>query len=257
MSLTCVSAIFHIGRDAIDGRSMSEYKQWLIATLASINCPFVLFLDASLDWKQELLQSAKGPLHIVERKLEEVSMYPYKQRIQAILHDPVWKANQAHPQDITNRLPEYCMIQYSKFGFVEEAIRENVFGTQYFAWMDAGLSRFFDATKTYLFAPRLPLTQTMYVQGNAREIPRIPRNIIGTNLCFAKGTLWIVEQHTFHTVQEEVMRIFQSEMLDKHRLDNEQIAMALACQSHPKWFTILEGNDHITTLFASFFTSKY
>ena len=257
MSLTCVTAIFNIGRDAIDGRTISDYKQWLIATLATINCPFFLCLDASLGWKQDLLESAKGPLHIVEMKLEEVSMYPYKRRIEAILQNPAWKEQQTRPQDITNRLAEYCMIQYSKFGFVERAIQENMFGTQYFAWMDAGLSRFFDATKTYLFAPRIPLQPTMYVQGETRELSRVTNSIIGTNRCLVKGTLWIVEQQTFQHVKQEVLRILETEMLDKDRFDNEQIAMALAIRSHPNRYTILEGRNHIRTLFDAFFYSNY
>jgi len=42
-TLTCVSAFYNIGRDAIDGRSLENYKEWLINTVSSIHCPFVFF----------------------------------------------------------------------------------------------------------------------------------------------------------------------------------------------------------------------
>ena len=81
--------------------------------------------------------------------------------------------------------------------------------------------------------------------------------MIGTNRCLVKGTLWIVEKQTFQHVKQEVLRILKTEMLDKDRLDNEQIAMALAIGSHPNMYTVLENRDQITTLFDAFFSSKY
>jgi hypothetical protein len=40
-------------------------------------------------------------------------------------------------------MPEYNLIQYSKFGWLEEAIQENPFDTSSFFWIDMGISRFF------------------------------------------------------------------------------------------------------------------
>ena len=254
-TLTCVTAFYNIGREQVDGRSLQDYKQWLLQTVRSVEAPFVIFLDNTLGWKEDLLKATKGDrLHIVETPLAEVPLYPYKERIRAVLEHQKFKK---HPQDITNQLPEYCMIQYSKFGWLEQAILKNPFKTNQFAWMDAGLSRFFNPSQVYEVHPISVKSFTLQADMKHPLLPTLTcDSYIGTNECIFKGTLWITDPYSFKRVQTEVMRILFEEMLQKNRLDNEQIALALAYKSIPDAFTCINPTEQIQPFFTTAFKKQ-
>ena len=111
---TCVTAIYDIGRENIDGRKISDYKEWLLTTLQTIKDPFVVYLDSSLGWKKDIIahRSNVGPVNIIETKLSDIPMWKYKDDILRILNLPEFKRIQKYPKDITNLLPEYCLVQY-------------------------------------------------------------------------------------------------------------------------------------------------
>ena len=77
---------------------------------------------------------------------------------------------------------------------------------------------------------------------------------IGTNICIFKGTIFAADKDTFNTVHSEVMRIFIKEMLEKNRIDNEQIAFALAYKNIPECFTCVKADSQISPLFNIYFS---
>lgn len=243
MSVTFVTALYDIGRGNIDGRDIYTYKNWLIKTLQTIIDPFILFLDSSFGWKEELLEIRRdiGPIKIIETPLEEIPMWKYKDRIQNILENPDFKRIQKHPNDITNKTPFYCMIQYSKFGFVESAIQENPFCTEYFSWIDAGFSRFYDTTKLYKFHTPSGI-HSFHIDVDPYRLPQI-RNIhefyIGSNECILHGGIWFFDVLSFISVKEKIFLLWEEEMLQKSRIDNEQITLAQVYNTMPSLFTLI------------------
>jgi hypothetical protein len=256
-SLTCVTAFYNINREMIDGRSVIDYKKWLTNTVSSLKCPIILFLDKTLEWKSDILNSAVGNIHIIETSIEEIPMYKYKDKMESILSSEEFKSKQKHPNDITNKLPEYCMIQYSKFGFIEKAIELDLFKTSHFAWIDAGLSRFYDYSKIYTFNTNSLMMNSFYIQCDI-DHPLLENitydSYIGTNVCIFKGTMFAADKDTFNTVHSEVMRIFIKEMLEKNRIDNEQIAFALVYKNIPECFTCVKPHSQISPLFDIYFS---
>ena len=228
MSITCVTAFYNIGRMGVDGRSVSDYKAWLYRTLVTVRDPFVVYLDKSLGWKSEIL-TLRGDLDVVETDLNEIPMWKYRDTIANILVDPTFKATLRHPRDITNLLPEYCTLQYSKFGWLEAAIARNPFGTSHFAWLDAGSSRFYDTRRRYISRPGLADTFYIEVNSSRNRLGTFhPDSYIGTCECVLHGTMWVMTPRAFVVVRDEVMRIFHDEMITKRRIDNEQIALVLS-----------------------------
>lgn len=246
--MTCVTAFYNIGRSGIDGRTLIDYKQWLLSTITSVHSPLILFLDITLGWKDDILRVRNEDIYIIETPLSDIVMWKHRECITQILNDPTFKAIQKHPNDITNRLPEYCMIQYSKFGFLEWAIKNNPFKSTYFCWLDAGISRFFDPRKSYALKTDA-LAPTFYIQSNKTAQKRLsmitPDTYIGTNECILKGTIWVMDTASFGIVRDEVMHILNEEMLSKGRIDNEQIALALAYHKVSPIFNIINGHAQI------------
>jgi len=194
----------------------------------TVRDPFVVYLDKSLGWKSEVL-ALRGDLDVVETDLSEIPMWKHRDTIADILVDSKFTATLRHPGDITNRLPEYPTVQYSKFGWLEAAIARNPFGTSHFAWLDAGSSRFYDVGREYTSRPGLEDTFYIEVNSSRNRLGTFhPDTYIGTCECILHGTMWVMTPRTFAVVRDEVMRIFHDEMIGKRRIDNEQIALVLA-----------------------------
>ena len=248
--MTCVMAMYNIGREKVDGRSIEDYKLWLERSLTIIKDPIVLFLDPNLGWKKDLLKirSAHGLIQILEVPVEETMMWKYKNQIVSILNNDTFKITQQHPNDITNKLPEYCIIQYNKFDFLNSVINSNPFSSENFCWMDVGLSRFLDKPIQFKDVK----INTFVVQTSYTHIPYID-NYIGSNMCIFKGTLFLTSKEVFNKVYALIKYIWDNEMMEKNRLDNEQIALAMAFWKEPTFFTPVVGNKQVDAIISTYF----
>jgi hypothetical protein len=192
------------------------------------------------------MRSPVGPIQIIETSLNEIPMSKYYDQVKRILEHPL---PLKYPKDITNILPYYVLIQYSKFGWLEKTISANLFKTAQFSWIDAGFSRFYDTEKTYTSIKAE--TGQFYCKVNDKEsiIAGLnPETYITTNECILQGGLWVMSPNSFPTVKNEVMRIWEVEMLSKGRIDNEQIALALTCKTNRSVFQL------VPDMFAKFFS---
>jgi hypothetical protein len=64
--------------------------------------------------------------------------------MKSISESDEYKKRIAYPDRVECVLPEYNIIQYSKFHFLKLAFEINPFQSDNFFWLDAGASRFFD-----------------------------------------------------------------------------------------------------------------
>jgi hypothetical protein len=254
-SLTLVSAIYDIGRAAIDGRTMTHYKEYLKRTLVLYEDPIVLYLDPSLGWRQELEVVRRGrPLQIIELPFAETKMYSYAAKITETLNDPIFQRSLRHPNDITNRLPGYCQIQYNKFDFIARTIAANPFKSTHFGWIDAGISRF---TPRPVRCVPTALIDPFVIQSNgahAKAADLNPDTYIGTNECILKGTMWLFTPAVFDKVSAAVQHIWENEMMAKGRLDNEQQALTLVYKEQASLFHVCVAGGQIDGILRTFFT---
>jgi hypothetical protein len=216
--------------------------------------PFVLYLDKSLNLKKKLLEarSSVGPIQIYETSLSDVPMWSYRDQIKTIQSTA---RTVKYPKDIANILPEYCVIQYSKFGWLENSATKNVFGSPMFAWIDAGFSRFYDASAVYSFKPSVENKFFIQADATKRLIPTLtPDNYIGTSERILAGWMWIMSPDALNRVKAEVMHIWNDEMMAKMRMDNEQIALALASQSVPSMDFVDTAPGVPGSIFTRFFS---
>lgn len=221
---TVVTALYDISRDNIDNRKFDQYIDWVKNTL-KLNTNFVIFTESKVIPyipKQE-------NVHIIETCLEEIPLFSFKEAIDEILSSKNYLSKIDKPERIECRISLYNIIQYSKFKWLQEAISKNYFHSEYFFWMDAGCSRFFENTDLSINFPNLSKINPdkLIIQGNinTNRIP-IDENYIWKSDCVLVGTLFGGHKNIVNIISNKVLDFFSDTMIKNKQMNNEQIALA-------------------------------
>lgn len=119
--MTCVSGYWQI-----KNKHGNKFDNWFNNTL-KINCPYVFFGDKDTI---EIIKKYRGnlPTHYIELNIENFVTYKYKDRM---ITDP------RHCPSI-----ELNLIWNEKIFMICKALQINPFSSEYFFWVDAGISVF-------------------------------------------------------------------------------------------------------------------
>ena len=243
MTTTIVTAFFDINREKNgDGRKISDYLDWIKKTL-QVNCNLYIVTE------KKFVQFMKDnrPEHyntfIKEDTLENASYYKYLPKIKEIMMSEEYKKKIAYPNRVECILPEYNIIQYSKFGWLEQAIQENPFGSEYFFWMDAGISRFFynmDLKKIYP-NPKLEIPKNKFVTQGRNDLLKYKFNnnfIWGADNLIYGGMFGSSSDFLLNFIKK-VELIFQEKLLNVNCVNNEQLAMGLLFNENKELFYLI------------------
>lgn len=141
-NITFVTALFNLGRDNIQegfSRSFDHYLE-CFQKLLKQDINLTIFCDEEVEnfvWKHR----NKSNTHVVRKTLADLRNFPFYDKVQSIRTNKDW-LNQAgwlaaSPQAA---LELYNPLVMSKQFYLNDASIFNVFGTTYFAWIDAGLA---------------------------------------------------------------------------------------------------------------------
>jgi hypothetical protein len=128
-SCQAYTALFDLGRENVDGRSIAEYKVWLGKT-CKLFPGIIVFHDGCLD----SFENPDG--HFVRLELGSLRTFGLLPKLTFVLETFTPKA----AADITFRLPEYGLVQLAKFELAEKVFEMT--NTDSVLWVDAGISRF-------------------------------------------------------------------------------------------------------------------
>ena len=248
-TITIATAFFDINREKNgDGRSIAEYLQWINQTL-QLNCNLYVvteekFRDFFINHRPKHL-----PMHLKIIKFEESHYYQYYDRIQQILTSSEYKSRVMHPKRVECVLPEYNIIQYSKFHYLKMAIEENPFGSSSFFWMDAGISRFFldvDIRQPY---PSKSVHDFFLANPNKFIIQKrhdletylLNDSFVWNSANLLSGGMFGGGKDIVLKMGEKVEDVFVTKMLQQNNVNNEQLALALVWKECPDLF-ITPGN---------------
>lgn len=256
MSTTIVTALYDIGREKIDGRGMHQYYDWFAKTL-QIQCPMVIYCEKS---HVGFIQKHR-PVHlqtkIIEQELQEIPYYFLKEKMDAVLTDPVYLSKVADSSRIECKTSLYSIIQYSKFPWVLQAAKENYFGSDYFMWLDAGASRFIPDIDVSLsrfpgenFMNQLKLHpgKTLYqmyifpyTDLSMRNEP-LPHDYLYDNRSYVWGGMFVSDCAAIQKLSKLVEDVLIKEMLEKNLLNNEQIAVGFLLKQYKNEFVVLQND---------------
>lgn len=141
MSVTLVTSLYNINRENLDGRKWEEYLEWFEKTLR-LKSPMVVYVESDL---VDFVKKNRGnlPTKIIEESITEIPYYRLKDKMDEVIRSEEYQNKIKDNSRIECNSSLYNIIQYSKFKWVEKASDENYFNTDYYLWVDAGLSRFF------------------------------------------------------------------------------------------------------------------
>jgi len=240
--IKAITALFDIGRENLgDGRSMDQYLTWFEKTL-KLKVPMIIYTEEKF---KKFIEERRDPKYtkIVIQRLDEIPMYKHRYRMNEIINNPSYISKIKDPSRIECNLDLYNIIQYSKFGWLEREINLGPNDDFYF-WIDAGCSRFFNGFNLDLDWPNpdKPIDDKFMIQGNVNTMKILPDMDIDTykwdNNCILVGTLFGGRGDTIFEVSREVIKILEEEMLDMNMVNNEQIALGILYKRRPDLFSV-------------------
>lgn len=241
------TALFDINRERMgDGRSIGEYLEWFSRTL-QLRCDFLVFTEERFaDFVREQRKGIDNKTHIVVQKLEEVPFYTEIENIRSTISSDTYRIRMMDTSRIECFLPEYNVIQYSKFGWLEHACQN--FDYENYIWMDAGCSRFFgdfDTRSAWPDGSKFAAGK-LTIQGNQNLVNNfdsmVPDDYIWDNNCMLVGTLFGGDRQTVLNVKSEIELIYRR-YLAKDCVNNEQIPLAILAKETPSLFNIVVHLD--------------
>ena len=256
MKVTFVSALFDINR--VDGRKWEEYLKWFEITL-KLRVPMVLFLDRDM---QEYIDERRGDMfseneylktQTLYQTVEDIPYYGLKDQIQEILDSDQYKKDMADPERIECKQAMYPIIQYSKFPWLTQAAAMNPHGSDYFFWLDAGGSRFFedyDLTQNYPSEEAKKALDEMgdsfLVQMNTEyytdlaNAKTLSTDYLYDNRSYVLGSMFGGHKKSLFRVCDMVHDVLMNDMIANNTINNEQIALGYLIKKYPDEFSLYE-----------------
>jgi hypothetical protein len=234
-----VTALFNINRDKNgDGRKMSQYLEWFDTTL-KLKTPMSIFIEEDLvDFVKQRRDLSNTKIFV--QKLDEIPFFKWNEKIDEIINSDFFKSKMKDTDRIECKTSLYNVIQYSKFGWIKKSIEDNVFGSDYFLWMDAGCSRFFDnfdLNNTWPNTSKLKKDKFI-IQGNQNTLKYFPNldieNYIWDNNCTTVGTLFGGGTDIMIRIYNEINKIFENYMIKNNCVNNEQFALSILFELYPE-----------------------
>jgi hypothetical protein len=245
MTSTVITALFDIERESAgDGRKIDDYLIWLDKTL-KLNVNIVIFTEPK--FKDFILaRRSTDNTKVIISNLDSVPYFKYNSAIESVLSNPDYQSKIRDSNRIECRLSLYNVIQYSKFEWIREAIQNQYFDTEFYFWMDAGCSRFFenfDTEKPWPQNYNIINFNKFNCQGNINT-SKYENNWPGEdfyiyeNNCFIVGTLFGGGKEICIKIADLVRDKFEY-FLSKQIVNNEQIILGILYQENKDNFSVI------------------
>jgi hypothetical protein len=259
MSITLVTALYDINRKGMgDGRSFDEYLSWFAETL-KVKSPMVIFVEDSL---RDFVENHRKnlPTKIITQSLEEVPYYYLNDNIQEILDSENFKEKISVTSRIECKMSLYNVIIFSKFPWVKQVIEENPFQSEYFMWMDAGLSRFFEPHEVDINQPYpsetaletlLDNKDSVLIQASMSFYPDLVNVEEYNDEYFWDARSWVMAglwgggSEVLSKFCDMVDNVLQEKLIKRGVINNEQIVMAYLYKMDSDMFTVFENYAHL------------
>lgn len=243
--VTLVTCFFDINRHKKgDGRTIDEYQEWIKKTL-QLNCNLYIITEAKFyDFFHCNQCYANRKIKVIE--LKDLYYYKYYDSIKHIIESDNYKKRIAYPNRVECILPEYNIIQYSKFHCLQMAIEENPFQSNYFFWIDAGISRFFldvDISKPYPTDKCIQvLKKDKFIIQNRNDLHKyvIDEHFIWKADNLLSGGMFGGNSKIIQQVSKLVEDTFVN-MLKQNNTNNEQLALAIVWKENSHLFHLLNN----------------
>lgn len=257
--VTLVTSLFNLSDvTRVDDRKWDDYLQWFRKTL-NIDCNFLIFTQSDVI---DVILECRDSLNtfIIESNLKQIPYYYLKDSIQNILDSNFYKSNMQDNNRVECINSLYSIIQYSKFKWLSEASKINPFNSQYFFWVDAGISRFLSEEDYKSKFPSLEAIQqlnniddTFLVQYNEdyyKDLTNsriLPKSYFWDSRSFICGSMFGGNNQAIQEMECEIDEIMNF-MIKNKCVNNEQIALGYLTKIREDLFSLFyrtDANKHL------------
>jgi hypothetical protein len=245
MSLSYVTVLYNINRETDgDGRLWDNYLEWFKGTLQH-NAPMIVFIPPDLESFVKEHRPTEYQTHIIVETLEQVPYYKHKEAIATVLSSEAYKQRMADINRIECYLPMYSIIQYSKFDWMRKAAEIDPFNTDYYFWIDGGLSRFYENNFHKKPIDKTCLTlfdnypTRFFIQATPRLFESISDDYIWDNNAKIYGGVFGGRKEVVITMSYEVQALFEHCLYSTKVVNNEQILLLCMYKNKPHLFSFL------------------
>lgn len=241
---TIITALYNINREHNgDGRKWSEYIEWFKNTL-KIPLPMVIYIDdEELIEIVNMYRNKNIQTKIVFQKIFNIPYAYYEDTFTKILNEPYYKSTIRNPDRVECKLPFYNIIQYSKFKWLEKEAIENTFNSDYFFWIDAGISRFIDINNYYKIKNKLELPNNKLVIQHNNLLNRysINEQYLWDSQCLMCGTMFGGDKEIICNISN-IIDIELKKKVANGWINNEQILLAYIYSKNTQLFELVLNN---------------
>lgn len=248
--VTIVTALYNLNRT---DRSWNDYLKWFDKTL-KLKCP--MFIFTTEDVRNFIEERRKEiPTEIRIHSIEEIPYYHLKDRITEVINSDYFKQNIDCPERIECTEPLYSIIQFSKFWWLREAVKNNVFDSEFFFWMDAGASRFFegfdlnnkfpsdDAIESLKeMGEKILLQLNMEYYPNLAQATTLDEQYLCDSRAITCGSFFGGHKNKIQKLGRLVYKVLNN-MLNAELINNEQIVLAYLLKQYPEEFIAYERTN--------------
>lgn len=142
-NLTIVTGLFDIGRGVMDTsfkRSFEHYKECFGRLLDATKQPMIIYCEPELEefiWQHR----ERSNTSIIKKTLDDLRNFPFYKEVQDIRKNENWLNQAGWLRESTQGMLElYNPLVMSKQFFLNDATLYNSFNTNYFLWVDAGIT---------------------------------------------------------------------------------------------------------------------
>lgn len=172
----------------------------------------------------------------------EIPFYKYYENIKNILDSDIYKQKITHPNRVECKLPEYNIIQYSKFGWLKQISEINPFDSNKFFWIDAGISRFIDTKANRKL--NINIDDKFIIQHNIILYNySINDNYLWDSQCLLCGTVFGGSSYIIKKMETMITNEFEN-LINKGWVNNEQILLAYLYNKNKELYNLICNNTN-------------
>lgn len=206
-NLTCVSGYW-----SIKNKHGDMFQQWFKNTL-KINCPYVFFSDKKTI---EIIKKYRTnlPTYYIEMNIEDFYTYKYKNKmIVDKTHCPSQELN---------------LVWNEKIFLIQKALEINKFNSDYFMWIDAGLSPYRNkvpSIKTFPDISKLnSLPKDKFIYSSTQYLGDYNEKLVTKNNYYhhISGTSYIIHKDKINFFVE-IYKIYLELLIDNNNIWTDQV----------------------------------
>lgn len=247
--VTVVTGLIDIKRENLgDGRKIEDYVKWLKLTM-KLNVPMVIYCERSIyDMiHKERLEYDNFTKYIIISK-DDIEYLKYTDTVNQIVKRKDYLERIMGRDRLEVKLPIYNLLIINKTIWLKNVSDNNYFNSEYFLWMDAGCSRFFedyDISKKLQWPNIEKLHKTKL---NIQIKQSLLYNMSLENLLyhcdhFTTATIFGGCKEIIARLAVETKTVFDY-MINNNCINNEQIIFAIIFKRYPELFHGIMNNTN-------------